>query len=106
MFEPTLSQAYTVLLEAVPFFEQSGADVNDIEDEAKHADTVLARDLQLFDQWLDQSSKAVAERDFDKLVEALVHLRLHAMHISSDFSNLADSIQQTFMEKNPAKPCP
>ena len=95
MIEPSLCQAYAILLEAMPFFDQSTADVNDIENEAKHADAELSRDLQLFGEWLDKSRKAVAERNIDDIGAALVHLRLFAMNIATDFSNLADSIEQT-----------
>ena len=94
MIEPSLCQAYAILLEAMPFFDQSTADVNDIENEAKHADAELSRDLQLFGEWLDKSRKAVAERDVDNIGTALVHLRVHAMNIESIFRNLADSIME------------
>ena len=95
MIEPSLCQAYAILLEAMPFFDQSTADVNDIENEAKHADAELSRDLQLFGEWLDKSRKAVAERNIDDIGTALVYLRLFAMNIATEFSNLADSIEQT-----------
>ncbi len=95
MIEPSLCQAYAILLEAMPLFDESTADVNDIENETKNADAELARDLQLFGEWLDQSRKAVAERKVDDIRAALVHLRVYAMNIETVFRNLVESIEQT-----------
>lgn len=88
-----LSHAYEALLIAKNLFSESTMDVADVENEVAESNEELARDVELFSEWLHRSRRAAELGDANETGNALVHLRAHAMNISSIFLNLADTIE-------------
>ncbi len=93
MNDLNLSHAYEALLIAKNLFPESTMDVAGVECEAAESNDELARDVDLFSEWLLRSQRAAELGDANETSNALIHLRLHAMNISSIFLNLADTIE-------------
>lgn len=94
MKEIVLSPVYRILLENFDRFPEPTADRNELVREITGADAVLARDLELFASRVRSLQEAVKNHeDIEQIRGALVYVRSFAMNISTDFLNLAASIE-------------
>jgi hypothetical protein len=89
-----LSDVYKMLLESQSLFAQSTMSVDEIQSEISESDAELSRDVDLFNSWQERSRNSMMNKDADSLGKSLVHLRIHAMNISTIFLNLANAIEQ------------
>ncbi len=90
MNDVSLNQIYLALLKAERHFPQSTADFSEIKEESTNADAELGRDLELLDEALHAFRHACEAADSKQQAYAMVSVRLHAMNVSTIFSNLAE----------------
>lgn len=88
----SLNEVYAELIYFVKMLPESIVDLSDIQEESVNADAELEQDIVLLSQAVDKLKNAREASDMQLQRKALIHVRVHAMNVSTVFSNLAECV--------------
>ena len=89
-----LGRSYEVLRTSIPLFPEATPDRESIDDDIENASSSLQGDFERFEAALAAVEAAVKAKDDDEAGNKFVRLRGYAINIATEFSNLADAIEQ------------
>jgi len=93
--------AYQLVHDAARAYAVSAMDMSHIEDKIRETDMEVASDEARFEQFIRDTEIALSKNDSDRLIVALLELRISAINISTIFSNLADQIEKIVVDLPP-----
>lgn len=96
--EPLLAQAYEAILRMEDLPGTSLLNRQTIKDDIATENSSLEKDLDEFNRLANELHSRLPDIHLPELKERLIYLRICAMHIENEFSRLADTIQQAFMD--------
>ncbi|QDT90876.1 hypothetical protein [Gimesia algae] len=88
-----IGRIYEILLQSISNYPQSTANPQKLKKAVAQKDRVFVGDIESFLHHYNKLEDAIKTGDVKLQTESLVYLRTFAMNISTDFSNLADSIE-------------